>query len=81
MCAINLGDLSEKPQVTLGQRLALAPHAAIRDWPATEPRMRRATRRLVRRHRRTIALVANALIARGALTARQIDALVRRDGV
>jgi|NGEPerStandDraft_6_1074524.scaffolds.fasta_scaffold219992_1 hypothetical protein len=50
---------------------------AIREWHLMEPRMRRACRRLVRRHRRANELVAEALTECGELTGREIDALVR----
>jgi len=47
------------------------------DERRTEPRMRRACRRLLLRHRAAVERVAAALVERGALTGRQIDALVR----
>ncbi len=45
-------------------------------WDRYEPRMRRQTRRLVRKHRDKIERVAQALLERGVLEAHEIDALI-----
>ena len=45
-------------------------------WPHYEPRMRRQTRRLIRKHREQIERVASALVERETLTAEQIDELL-----
>jgi ATP-dependent Zn protease len=45
-------------------------------WTRFEPRMRRQTRRLVRRHRDKIHRVAQALLDRKVLTEEEIDALI-----
>lgn len=45
-------------------------------WKRYEPRMRRQTRRLVRKHRAKIERVAAALLERRELSADEIDALV-----
>lgn len=45
-------------------------------WERIEHRLRQATRALVRRHRAAIDRVAEALLARGSLSAHEIDALV-----
>ena len=46
------------------------------EWRRYEPRMRRQTRRLVRRHCACIERVANALLVRKTLQAEEIDALI-----
>jgi hypothetical protein len=46
------------------------------EWSRWEPRMRRQTRRLVRRHRATIQRVADHLKKRKTLTAEEIDAII-----
>ena len=45
-------------------------------WARYEPRMRRQTRRLIRKHRAKIERVAAALLERGELSADEIDALM-----
>jgi hypothetical protein len=45
------------------------------DWGRWEARLRRQTRGLIRRHRDRIERVANALLARKKLSAKQIDKL------
>jgi ATP-dependent Zn protease len=45
-------------------------------WQRYEPRMRRQTRRLIRKHRDKIERVAAALIERKTLEANEIDALI-----
>lgn len=48
------------------------------DFSKLEPRLRRMTRRLVRRHKDKIKRVAKALLAKTTLSAKQIDKLVGR---
>lgn len=45
-------------------------------WEQYEPRMRRQTRRLVRKHRDKIERIARALLERETLEAHEIDALI-----
>jgi hypothetical protein len=47
-------------------------------WERIEPRLRRMTRMLVRRHRATIKRIAKALIAKTTLSAEELDRLVGR---
>ena len=46
------------------------------DHPIDIERLRRKTRRLVRKHRVSISRVANALLERGTLPAEEVDALL-----
>ena len=48
------------------------------DLPIDTKRLRRKTRRLVKKHRACIARVATALLERGTLQAEEVDALVKR---
>jgi hypothetical protein len=48
------------------------------DWVGLEGRLRAMTRMLVRRHCVRIGRVADALIAKGKLTGRQLDKLAGR---
>ncbi len=48
------------------------------DWDKLEPRLRRMTRMLVRRHTARIERVAKGLLAKTSLSARQLDKLVGR---
>ena len=48
------------------------------EWIRLEARLRAMTRMLIRRHRNRISGVADALIAKGKLTGRQIDKLAGR---
>jgi pullulanase/glycogen debranching enzyme len=47
-------------------------------WARWEVRLRRQTRRLIRQHRDKIEQVADALLAKGKLSAKQIDNLTDR---
>ena len=49
-----------------------------RSWAQLEPRLRKMTRMLVRRHRAHIECVAEALLAKTELSARQVDNLAGR---
>jgi hypothetical protein len=49
-----------------------------RSWSELEPRLRRMTRMLVRRHRARIERVAEALLAKTKLSAKQVDKLAGR---
>jgi hypothetical protein len=49
-------------------------------WQRYEPRMRRQTRRLIRKHRASIELVAAALQACGTLAPDEIDTLIAQCG-
>jgi ATP-dependent Zn protease len=46
------------------------------EWQRYEPRMRRQTRRLVRKHRDEIERVAKALLHRKSLTPDEVDQLI-----
>ena len=48
------------------------------DWDRLEARLRAMTRTLIRRHRVLIERVADTLLAKGKLTAKQLDRLVGR---
>jgi ATP-dependent Zn protease len=48
------------------------------EWVRLEARLRQMTRMLIRRHRVLIERVADALLAKGKLTGKQIDKLVGR---
>jgi hypothetical protein len=48
------------------------------DWKRLEPRLRAMTSTLIRRHRALIERVADVLLAKGKLTAKQLDKLVGR---
>lgn len=48
------------------------------EWVRWEARLRAMTRMLIRRHRDRIDRVANALLAKGKLSAKQIDRLIGR---
>jgi hypothetical protein len=66
---VTIGDEDDRYQVAL-----MAEELGCDD--AGEARLRRHTRRLVRRHRPTIERVATSLIKQGQLSMQQIDALV-----
>lgn len=48
------------------------------NWEKLEPRLRAMTRMLVRRHKARIERVANALLVKTTLSAKQLDKLVGR---
>ena len=50
------------------------------DWGRWEARLRRQTRRLIQRHRDRIERVADALLAKGKLSEKQLDKLTGRGG-
>jgi hypothetical protein len=69
-----IGDGYDRHQVELmAEELCHSP-----PWDRMEPRLRRMTRMLVRRHRDKIERVAEALLAKTTLTAKEIDKLVGR---
>jgi ATP-dependent Zn protease len=69
-----VGDDDDRDQILL---LVEAGYIEIplNDWPKFEARLRAQTRRLVRRHQRSIACVAEALMERGTLQADEVVAL------
>jgi ATP-dependent Zn protease len=69
------GDGEDRRQITLMAEEISRGEAC---WKRLEPRLRAMTRMLVRRHRARIERVAEALLARTTLSAKQIDKLVGR---
>ena len=71
------GDGHDRREIEL---MAASDYADLPDavWQRYEPRMRRQTRRLIRKHRDKIERVAAALLERDTLTANEIDAIVDR---
>jgi|SRR5579863_7037007 len=57
------------------EAMAVSRHAEFssEEWERYEPRMRRQTRQLIRRHRAKIERVAAALLARGTLEPEEVD--------
>jgi hypothetical protein len=69
-----LGDDDDRYQIEL-----MAGHLGrSTNWERLEPRLRKTTWMLVRRHKERIGRVAKALLARSTLTAKQLDKLVGR---
>ena len=69
-----LGDDDDRYQIEL-----MAEHlGSSTNWARLEPRLRKMTRMLVRRHKERIERVAKAFLARPTLTAKQLDKLVGR---
>lgn len=69
-----IGDGNDRYQIAM---MAEELSGAV-DWDKLEPRLRAMTRMLVRRHRVRIERVAQALLARTTLSAKQLDKLVGR---
>lgn len=79
--ASDLKRLAARPEYLLndaGQVVEIAPASARHDWSKLEARLRQMTRMLVRRHRERIERLADALLAKGKLTGREVDRLVGR---
>lgn len=70
------GDGNDRRQITQMTETHYFPIERLEEWSRWEPRMRRQTRRLVRRHRATIQRVADNLKKRKTLTAEEIDAIM-----
>jgi ATP-dependent Zn protease len=70
-----IGDGQDREQIEqMAEELTLV----NRSWAQLEPRLRKMTRMLVRRHRARIERVAEALIAKTKLHAKQVDRLAGR---
>ena len=69
------GDFDDRRQIEL---MAKELDHDPAEWARWEVRLRRQTRRLIRQHRDKIERVANALLANGKLSAKQIDKLTGR---
>jgi hypothetical protein len=69
-----IGDGDDRKQIEL---MAEELHRDT-DWNRLEPRLRKMTRQLVRRHRLRIERVANALVVRTTVSQRALDKIVGR---
>ena len=70
------GDGDDRYQIELMAETRWA-FSSDEEWGRAEPRMRRQTRRLIRKHRDKIERVAEALLQRRSLNSSEVDELLR----